>query len=189
MKRHAVSAEQVAALVRRSLAEGRLVEIDGLGTLTQSGEGQLLFLPQTGPKVFIAYAEEDAAQALRLYDDLAGAGCRPWLDRRKLLPGQNWPRSIEREVETSDFFIACFSRRSVRKPGGFQCELRYAMDCAARLPLDDIFLIPVRLDACRVPHRIQREVQYVDLFPNWDRGIARILAAIRSAPRRSTALP
>jgi hypothetical protein len=32
----------------------------------------------------------------------------------------------------------------------------------------------VRLDDCRIPVRIQRETQYVDLFPDWDSGLERI---------------
>ena len=33
----------------------------------------------------------------------------PWLDRKKLLPGQVWTRCIDRAIENSDFFVACFS--------------------------------------------------------------------------------
>jgi hypothetical protein len=40
--------------------------------------------------------------------------------------------------------------------------------------------VPVRLDACRVPRSIQREWQYVDLFPDWASGVARLLSAIRA---------
>jgi hypothetical protein len=46
--------------------------------------------------------------------------------------------------------------------------------------LEEIFLVPVRLDACRVPRSIQREWQYVDLFPDWACGVARVLSAIRA---------
>ena len=108
----------------------------------------------------------------------------PWLDRRKLMPGQNWPRSVEDAINFSDFVIACFSNRSVSKKGGFQSEIRYALDCATRMPLDAVFLIPVRFDECRVPVRIQKEVQYVDLFPEWDSGIRRITGIISKEIRR-----
>ena len=46
------------------------------------------------------------------------------------------------------------------------------------MPLDDVFLIPARLDDCRVPARIQRETHYVDLFPDWDSGFGRIVGII-----------
>jgi len=95
-----------------------------------------------------------------------------------LLPGQDWPRRIQEAIESSDFFIACFSRNSVMKRGGFQVELRQALECAQRLPLDEVFIIPVRLDDCAVPARIRRETQYVNLFPDWDAGLDRVIRII-----------
>jgi hypothetical protein len=126
--------------------------------------------------------DEDFPLAQKLYDDLRNAECDPWLDREKLLPGQNWPRCIESAIEVADYFVALFSRRSVTKRGQFQSELRYAMDCAARLPLDQTFFIPLRLDNCRVPSRITNSIQYVDLFPDWDQGVRRLIRSLR--PRR-----
>ena len=133
----------------------------------------------TGPRFSWRTCRKTRPAADRLFENLEAAGFDPWLDRRKLLPGQNWPRSIEEAIGTSDFFLACFSHRSVKKKGGFQAEIRYALDCTQRIPLDEIFLIPARLDACPVPVRIQRETQYIDLFPDWDRGFRRILTAMR----------
>jgi hypothetical protein len=129
--------------------------------------------------VFIGYVKEDQAAAEWLCDALAGAGFSPWMDIRKLLPGQNWPRAIEAAIETSDFFVACFSSKSTNKRGSFQAEIRYALDCARRVPLDEIFLVPVRLDECRVPRAVRREVQWVDLFPDRVRGVARLAAMMR----------
>jgi hypothetical protein len=102
----------------------------------------------------------------------------------KLLPGQNWPRSIEDAIESTDFVIACFSQNSVSKKGGFQAEIRYALDCARRVPLDDVFLIPVRLDGCLVPSSIRREIQYIDLFPDWARGFRRIVTILNRQHRK-----
>jgi hypothetical protein len=181
------SSAQVARLVRQCLTEGASVEIDGLGTFLPDAQRGFRFLPRNRPKVFVAYVQEDAGAAEKLFDALEAGGFDPWLDRRKLLPGQNWPRSIDDAIDTSDFFLACFSRRSVKKKGGFQAEIRYALDCTRRVPLDEIFLIPARLDACPVPARIQREVQYIDLFPDWDRGFRRIVAAMRRQMSRHRA--
>ena len=174
--------EQVAALLRRCLQHGSRVEIDGLGVFRPAAAGRFEFVPQTRPRVFIAYAQEDAAAAARLYQDFLQHGYQPWLDRKKLLPGQNWPRAIEEAIEVSDFFVACFSRRACGKRGWFQSELRYALDCARRLPLEEIYIIPARLEECRVPPRLSREFQYVDLFPDWEKGFRRILAAMRRRP-------
>src|SRR5262249_27052645 len=125
------------------------------------------------------YAREDRETVDRLYHALSSHGFGPWMDIRKLLPGQNWPRSIETAIDTSDYFVACFSTQSVNRWGGVQSEIRDALDCARRVPIDEIFIVPVRLDACRVPRSIQRELQYVDLFPEWDQGIGRLIATLR----------
>jgi hypothetical protein len=165
----------IARLLRQSLEGGSKVEIDGLGTFVPGASKSFRFIPQTKPRVFIAYVDEDLEQAIRLSDRLVEAGFDPWLDKRKLLPGQNWPRAIETAILSSEFVVACFSHRSASKRGCFQCELRYAMQCAARIPLDEIFLIPVRLDPCVVPVRITRQIHYVDLYPSWEAGFEKIL--------------
>lgn len=168
---------RIARIIRQALREGHVVDIEGLGTFRPS-PGGFDFTPAHGARVFIAYVQEDLRHVRRLYQDLRRAGYQPWLDKENLLPGQNWPRSIERAIDVSDFFIACFSNRSVPKRGVFQSELRYALDCAARMPLDDIFLIPVRLDECTPPERVSRHVHHVDLFGNWASGIAQLRRTI-----------
>lgn len=175
--------QQIVEILRRSLDRGESMEIEGLGTFRKSPTGEYGFTPENQPQVFIAYVHEDLPRARRLCESLRAGGCSPWLDKDKLLPGQNWPRSIERAIETSDAFLACFSPRAVDKRGTFQSELRYALDCANSLPLETVFLIPARFERCRIPRRISDQVQYVDLFPDWERGVHRILRAIRRAAR------
>ena len=171
--------ERIAEIIRQSLERGETVEISGLGTFQQNLTGQYEFAAETRPKVFLAYAAEDVATVERLFQALESEGFAPWMDRKKLLPGQRWRRALRQAVAHSDYFIACFSRHSVRKRGGFQVELREALDCALAMPLEDIYLIPARLDACEVPEEVRGEVQYVDLFPSFEDGLARIVATIR----------
>jgi hypothetical protein len=170
---------QLASIVLRALAGGKSVEIEGLGVFIPDPKRGFRFIPKPLPQVFIAYGKEDVQLACRLYEYLNLRGFSPWMDIRKLLAGQNWPRAIETAIETSDFFVACFSSNSVRKKGGFQSELRYALDCARQLPLEEIYLVPVRLDDCTVPRPIQRETQYLDLFPDWDAGAERLVVMLR----------
>jgi hypothetical protein len=170
--------EQLAQVIMRGLSAGETVEIDGLGAFRPDPHRFFRFEPAK-PKVFIAYVQEDRPKAELLVAELEAAGFAPWIDLRQLLPGQNWPRAIEIAIETSSFFLACFSAHSVRKKGGFQAEIRYAIDCARQVPLDDIFIVPVRLNGCPVPRPIQREFQYVDLFPDWPSGIRRLVAMMR----------
>ena len=170
---------RLARVLLQILQEGGEVELDGLGRFLAGANQELGFFPETKARVFIAYVDEDQQHASRLYDALSTHGFRPWMDKKKLLPGQNWPRAIEAAIQTSDFFIACFSRRAAGKRGSFHSELRYALEFAGRVPLDEIFLIPARLEDCVVPARISAQTQYVDLFPDWNAGIRRILRVLR----------
>ena len=173
-----MSPQVFGEIVRRFLDSGSRVDIDGLGSFRLDGHGEVRFTSKGQPRIFIAYVSEDAPLALRLYQDLEAHGLSPWMDSQKLLPGQNWPRAIEEAISVSDYFIACLSTRSVLKRGQFQAELRYALDCAARMPLDRTFLLPVRFDDCPTPIRIQKEFQYVNLFPDWEAGFARLLPSL-----------
>jgi TIR domain len=175
-------AHELAEIVVRALSRGAAVEIDGLGVFYPDAVNGCRFEPQL-PQVFLAYVEEDRQTAEWLYDALEAQDFSPWMDVRKLLPGQNWPRAIEGAIENSDFFVACFSTRGVNKRGGFQAEIRYALDCARRIPLEETFVIPVRLDGCRVPRAVQSELQYIDLFPDRERGVRRLVAAMRKRNR------
>jgi len=174
------SAECFAILLRECLAGGEPVHIDDLGIFMPGPNNNgFRFIPNRMQRVFIAYVQEDAVFARKLYREFAQRGFNTWLDKKKLLPGQNWPRAIESAIETADFFIACFSRNSVSKRGVFQSELRYALECASRLPLDQMFIIPVRFDDCAVPRTLQGHIQYVDLFPDWASGVETVAAAMQ----------
>ena len=183
--------DRIARMLRDALERGSTVEIEGLGKFIPDRRRGVRFVGQNKPRVFIAYVEEDFPRAKKLYHAFGQHGFRPWLDKKRLLPGQNWPRAIETAIQTADFFVACFSHRASSKRGSFQSELRFALNCAIRVPLDEIFFIPVRLDNCEVPRRISRQVQYVDLFPEWEVGLNRVIAVMRAQMecRRRKRLP
>ena len=189
MRKCCETCQQLARIVIRGVTAGKTVEIDGLGVFAPDPKRGFRFEPRGLPQVFLSYAREDKELADRLYEDLNRARFSAWMDVRKLLPGQNWPRAIETAIESSDFFIACFSSRSVRKKGGFQAEVRYALDCARQLPLDEIYVVPVRLDSCEVPRTIQSEFQYVDLYPDWDAGVQLLLQMLRREAKRRQPAP
>lgn len=178
--------DDLAQILRDCLEQGRSVEIDGLGTF-RVRNGAYQFDPDGRQKVFLAYAAEDAPHVDRIYDGLETRGLDAWMDRRRLLAGQNWPRAIERAIRVTDFFVPCFSQLSCEKRGRFHAELRYALDCAVHQPLDKVFIMPVRLDDCAVPRQITDHMQYVDLFPDFEAGLDKLAASIRSEKGREPA--
>lgn len=61
---------------------------------------------------FIAYARPDAESADTLYSLLTAIGYRVFLDRRTLIPGQNWPEEIKRAQNSSLVTVVLISNRS-----------------------------------------------------------------------------
>lgn len=172
-----LSDAEFGRLLRDWLVRSHRISVKGLGAFERDSGGGIRFEPDSRRRVFLAYVVEDQPEVARLYDALAAHGLAPWMDNRDLIAGQNWPRAIEDSISVADYFIPCLSRRSVAKRGNFPAELRYALDCARRQPLDREFIVPVRLDDCPVPRLLQREYQYVDLFPDWNVGLLKLLSA------------
>lgn len=125
--------------------------------------------------VFISYAREDAAKAERLYMDLRKADINAWLDTKSLLPGQNWEKEISKAIKNSAYFLALISERSVNKRGVVQKELKKALNVLQEVPSHQIFLIPVRLDTTTPEDEELQNLNWVDLYPSYQKGINRIL--------------
>lgn len=126
-------------------------------------------------QVFISYAREDIATAKRLYQDLKTAGVKPWMDEFDLLVGQNWKATITQTIERSDFFLALLSSNSLTKRGYVQKELRRAMSVLEEMPPTDIFLLPARLDDCKPEDERLRDLNWADIFPDYDAGLTKLI--------------
>ncbi len=113
--------------------------------------------------VFLCHASDDKKTVRELYQRLTNSDYEVWLDEAKLLPGQEWELEIPRAVKSADVVVACLSKNSVSKEGYVQKELRIALDVADEKPEGTIFMVPVRLDDCIVPTRLNKW-QWVDLF-------------------------
>jgi hypothetical protein len=130
--------------------------------------------------IFISYAREDAVPARRLFGCLKETEeFSPWLDQENLLPGVEWESAILEALKDSRFIILLLSQRAVNKAGFIQKEIREAIDRFSYYPPGSIFLIPARLDDCRPLHPALREIQWVDLFPDWEAGLVKLIAALR----------
>lgn len=171
--------EKLAALFRETLSHGEPVYLEGIGVVSLDDHGRIGVEPSPRPRVFLAYVVEDLPQIRAIYQFLKMRDFEPWMDVECLLPGQNWPRAIERAIENADFVVPCFSNISTAKRGFFQAELRLALDCACLRPIDEAYLVPVRLEPCQVPRSIQKHTQYVDLFPEPATGLRKLLRTLR----------
>jgi len=112
-------------------------------------------------KVFLCHASENKPIVKGLSDDLASAGFEPWLDTEVLLPGMNWDMEIKLGLRASDAVIVCVSSVLVDKEGYIQKEMRFAQDIQDEKPSGTIFLIPLLLDKCKIPYKLQ-DIQWGD---------------------------
>jgi macrodomain Ter protein organizer (MatP/YcbG family) len=83
--------------------------------------------------------------------------------------------AIRDAILTSTHFIALISEHSVNKRSFVQKELAHALEILAEFPPDQIFLVPVRLDSSSPKHERLRQLHWIDLFPNYNRGFRDIL--------------
>ena len=113
---------------------------------------------------FLCYAKEDVETVRQLAERLKAEGwIDPWFDEEDILPGQKWEARVVQAVRESHAVIVSLSKVAVESEGFFHKELNLALDTAEEKPEGTIFIIPVRLDICDVPHRLA-QYQYVDYF-------------------------
>src|SRR6185503_17287793 len=131
------------------------------------------------PEIFLSYAREDGQRVNALYDRLKHAGFKPWMDTRDILPGQNWPYHTKQALKHADLVIVCLSRISVVKRSFMQLEIKTALQRLQEKLDSDVYVIPVRLDACDVPENLTH-IQWIDIFAHggWNRLLAAINASL-----------
>jgi hypothetical protein len=80
--------------------------------------------------------------------------------------------------------LALLSSSSVQRRGYVQKERKDALAILDEFPEDQPYLIPIRLDERELPSEQLGEIQYVDLFRDWNRGVQKILSTINSQPEK-----
>ena len=128
--------------------------------------------------VFISYAREDGDIARRLYDDLRARGIDPWLDVESLDAGSNWKREIGIAIRDSKFVIILLSESAVSKRGYVQKEVKDAIEVLDEFPESEIFVIPARINDCKPTSQRLADLNWVDLFPSYEKGFDRILRTL-----------
>lgn len=113
-------------------------------------------------KAFLCHAHGDKYVVKALYVRLIKDGVDAWLDKEKLLPGQDWKLEIRKAVSESDVVIVCLSNQFKYK-GYRQVEVSIALEEAALQPEGEIFIIPARLEECETLESLKK-YHWVDLF-------------------------
>ncbi|MGE0084629.1 MAG: TIR domain-containing protein [Desulfococcaceae bacterium] len=133
--------------------------------------------------VFISYAPNDRAVAEKLHADLKKRGLNPWMADTDLLPGQKKEETIRRTIRQSTYFLAVLSAASFSQRGAIHKEIRQALDLLDEFPDSDVFVIPLRTDNCPISHEKLENLVPVDLFPDYSKGIERLLLSLSQTQR------
>ncbi len=132
--------------------------------------------PKRPLKVFLCHAHADRDPVRGLYARLTKDGVDAWLDKAKLLPGQDWELEIRKAVREADVVVVCLSKQ-FNQAGFRQKEVRLALDTAMEQPEGEIFIIPARLEECDTLESLRRW-HWVDLFE--DDGYEMLMRALRT---------
>ena len=137
------------------------------------------------PRVFLCHSSEDAARVEQLYIELGSHGLDPWYDKRSLTPGDKFEQEIERAIQNCDLFLVLLSENSRKQRGFVHKEIRTAIREYQRRSHGSAYILPVRLERCRIPEIKLEEGAYltdlhwIDVFEDDADALARLVEAIR----------
>lgn len=101
---------------------------------------------QDSPLIFLSYANPDQQRVTPFFESLKNSGFNVWYDCKQLKPGQNWDFEIKRALDKSIIVITFLSENSITRRGYVQREIKIALDKLSEKLIDDIYIIPVKLD-------------------------------------------
>jgi hypothetical protein len=128
-------------------------------------------------RVFLCHSSGDKSPVRDIYHRLIAKGTEVWLDEESLLPGQDWELEIRKAIRRTHVVIVCLSQSSTNNRGYVQKEIKFALDEADKQLEGDIYIIPVKIEACDLPDRLQR-YHTLNLFE--ERGFEKLLNALRN---------
>ena len=134
---------------------------------------------------FISYAREDEEFVTTTSQRLKETGIATWFDKRDLNPGDDWELQIEQGIENSDFCLMFISSTTVNKIGFKNREQRLALKQQSYRPRGTIFIIPILIDECIVPHDL-KDLHWLRVSdPDWFDRLVQTVAPwyIKFAPK------
>ncbi|MSU71910.1 MAG: toll/interleukin-1 receptor domain-containing protein [Opitutus sp.] len=100
-----------------------------------------------GKAVFLSYASQDVAAALRICAALRAAGVEVWFDQDALVGGDAWDQKIRGQIGACALFIPVISANTQeRREGYFRLEWHLAEDRMRLIAKGTPFIVPVTVD-------------------------------------------
>lgn len=127
--------------------------------------------------VFLCHAHADRDAVRKLYTRLSKDGVDVWLDKEKLMPGQNWETEIRKAVRGADVVMVCLSKQ-FNQAGFRQKEVKLALDVARSKPEGENFILPVRIEEAESLPSLEKW-HWVDLFESG--GYKKVIHALQAS--------
>ena len=100
--------------------------------------------------VFVSYAREDTASALRIADALRAFGVEVWFDQSELRGGDTWDSKIKKQIRECALFVPLISAQTQeRTEGYFRREWLLAVERLRDMAHGVAFIVPVVIDETR----------------------------------------
>jgi TIR domain len=106
--------------------------------------------------IVLSYAPEDMIRVERFYRAFHEAGLAPWMESLDRPPGALWERALSAAIRRCDLLIIFLSEHSVDTHGLLQKELTQALSDWEKKEADDVYVILVRLEACKIPDQLAK---------------------------------
>lgn len=129
--------------------------------------------------VFISYARENIDEAKKIYAALKKSGINCWFDDQDIDPGVYWKSSIETAINECPFFLCVLSKKAQENRGYRHNEIKIALEVVKELPQEQVYIIPVRLEECKIRYKEFEDIHIVDLFPDWNEKIRKVIHTIK----------
>lgn len=108
------------------------------------------------PSIFLSYARKDQERVEEYYNYLRKEGFFPWMDKYQIKGGQNWDFETRKALKTSEIVVVFLSKNSVDHRGYIQREIKIALKQYESKLFDDIYIIPIALDAdVEIPDQLE----------------------------------
>jgi hypothetical protein len=134
--------------------------------------------------IFISYSRSDEGIVNQLISKLEMKEYRLWKDSRKIRGGEKWKNAIVKAIKECDIFIIILSRSSIRSSNVLK-ELDIA-DNANKI------ILPIAISQLKIPGEMEYQLtglQRIDLTPNFEAGIAKVLEALVATKGQTKILP
>jgi hypothetical protein len=101
--------------------------------------------------IFVSYARKDLQRVRPICEKLKSHKFELWFDQEDLVAGERWEDKIRDVINDCRIFLLFLSSSWVQSRSYVQKELGIALEVLKEMPSDQVYIIPVRLDDCKVP--------------------------------------